>query len=106
MKLSDELRKRLDLAEAFERGEAIQFDNLDPDDSRTMEYFIKYTNLDSMRIAPRTIRIGDRDVPVPSWVVRVVNYSLNSGMVFKTPEDRRSFDDAVIALMGGDKSDE
>ena len=105
MKLSEELRKRLELAEAFERGEKVEV--LDqgvwwPAD----RYNITANCLSTIRIAPRTIRIGDRDVPMPSWVVRVVNYSLNSGMVFKTPEDRRSFDDAVIALMGGDKSDE
>lgn len=99
MKLSEELRKRTELAEAWERGERVMHTGPIQAAYPADERCIRVYPLDCLFVTPRTIRIGDRDVPMPVDCSGERPLWPRSGLGFESPEDRRAFDDAVMRLV-------
>ena len=61
-----------------------------------------YTGEWEFRIAPKIMRIGSRDAPVPETIYRNGYFVIDNGMpdlYFKNVEDRAKFWDALVAAV-------
>ena len=98
----EELERRVEFAQAFERGERVMrhvdvHAHKTPYERVATADDIRFASLGKLRIAPRTIRIGDRDVPMPT---RLGNGGAPfSYLTFESIVDRIAFDDAVMRLV-------